>query len=563
MSNDFWNRPTPEGSNDPSGQRPDEINGPAAGSGWEPNSLANDETRYGSADDTSQTPYGPAGNTNYNTYGPTDGADFSGNEQPGGGDIPEGEHRGVQPAQPAQPSEPAPLGNQQHENAAVNHGHDPRLTRDGSETTYGAAADQVENSYGPAGNENYNTYGPTDGADYSGYGQPAAEHFNTGGDDHPKAEGSYAAGSAYGYGQQSTNDGTGHGQQNVGGDWQSNPTANYDQQQSSTAVDNNSTNFGASTYGQQPMNSSSYPESANAGSYGSATPTNYGGENASYPSSNFGDQGYGSNGYGTGATYNNQGAGSYGEQNNASTYGQQAYGSGSYGDQSYGQAYGDQNSTSYGQQTYSSGSYGDQSYGQQSYGDPNQSGYGTGGYPTGYPAGGSYQEQVYGGYNAAPGYGMQAYGGYAAAYSSWAKRAQGALIDHVAPGVAMGTVTGVLQSNGSSIAAIISTFVYLAGVAFIIYNSGYLAGTTGQSYGRKIAGTRLVNESTGQPIGFGMAVLRQLVHFLDSLACYVGWLWPLWDDKRQTFADKIMSTVVIADNGQSQQQAQQTPPQGY
>jgi hypothetical protein len=32
---------------------------------------------------------------------------------------------------------------------------------------------------------------------------------------------------------------------------------------------------------------------------------------------------------------------------------------------------------------------------------------------------------------------------------------------------------------------------------------------------------------------------------LDSLACYVGWLWPIWDSKRQTFADKIMKTVVV------------------
>ena len=26
---------------------------------------------------------------------------------------------------------------------------------------------------------------------------------------------------------------------------------------------------------------------------------------------------------------------------------------------------------------------------------------------------------------------------------------------------------------------------------------------------------------------------------------YLGYLWPLWDDKRQTFADKILSTVVV------------------
>ena len=39
--------------------------------------------------------------------------------------------------------------------------------------------------------------------------------------------------------------------------------------------------------------------------------------------------------------------------------------------------------------------------------------------------------------------------------------------------------------------------------------------------------------------------MRCLAHFVDSIACYVGWLWPLWDAKKQTFADKIMGTVVV------------------
>ena len=60
-----------------------------------------------------------------------------------------------------------------------------------------------------------------------------------------------------------------------------------------------------------------------------------------------------------------------------------------------------------------------------------------------------------------------------------------------------------------------------------------------------IIGIKLIGESTGQPIGALMAFVRQLAHFLDSLLCYIGYLWPLWDDKRQTFADKILSTVVV------------------
>ncbi len=56
---------------------------------------------------------------------------------------------------------------------------------------------------------------------------------------------------------------------------------------------------------------------------------------------------------------------------------------------------------------------------------------------------------------------------------------------------------------------------------------------------------KLIGEQTGQPIGAGMSFVRQLAHIVDSLLCNLGYLWPLWDRKRQTFSDKIMSTVVI------------------
>jgi hypothetical protein len=42
-----------------------------------------------------------------------------------------------------------------------------------------------------------------------------------------------------------------------------------------------------------------------------------------------------------------------------------------------------------------------------------------------------------------------------------------------------------------------------------------------------------------------MAFVRQICHILDALPCYLGFLWPLWDRKCQTFADKIMHTLVV------------------
>ncbi|CNE14865.1 serine/threonine protein kinase [Mycobacterium tuberculosis] len=70
-------------------------------------------------------------------------------------------------------------------------------------------------------------------------------------------------------------------------------------------------------------------------------------------------------------------------------------------------------------------------------------------------------------------------------------------------------------------------------------------GRTGQTPGKRLLGIRLQHVGDPAPIGFGRAFLRRLAHVLDSLPCYAGYLWPLWDPRRQTFADKIMATAVV------------------
>lgn len=72
-------------------------------------------------------------------------------------------------------------------------------------------------------------------------------------------------------------------------------------------------------------------------------------------------------------------------------------------------------------------------------------------------------------------------------------------------------------------------------------------GRTGQSLGKRATRTRLVDATTGEPIGVGRAILRDVAHLLDALPLYLGYFWPLWDAKRQTLADKIVGTVVVRD----------------
>lgn len=125
-----------------------------------------------------------------------------------------------------------------------------------------------------------------------------------------------------------------------------------------------------------------------------------------------------------------------------------------------------------------------------------------------------------------------------AAYANWGQRVAGYLIDYVP--IFVLEFIGIISRN-----AIVYLLMLLASIGWWIYNRVFQAGRTGQSLGKKTLRLRLLSEKTGEPIGAGMAFARDICHILDSLACYIGWLFPIWDAKRQTFADKIVSTVVI------------------
>lgn len=89
----------------------------------------------------------------------------------------------------------------------------------------------------------------------------------------------------------------------------------------------------------------------------------------------------------------------------------------------------------------------------------------------------------------------------------------------------------------------------LAGVLALVYwlwNRVYRMGKSGSSLGMGVVGTKAVKESTGQPLGFGLNLLRQILLAVDFWICYIGVLWPLWDSKRQCLiSDKATGAVVI------------------
>ncbi len=130
-------------------------------------------------------------------------------------------------------------------------------------------------------------------------------------------------------------------------------------------------------------------------------------------------------------------------------------------------------------------------------------------------------------------------------YSDWLTRVGAYLID-IAPVIAVWVVFWILAAVIGSVGFAILLYL-LAAVGSIAYTAWnrWVLGGQGQSIGKRQLNIKLISEDTGQPIGSVNAFLRDLCHVIDGLICYIGYLFPLWDAKRQTLADKMMRTVVI------------------
>jgi uncharacterized RDD family membrane protein YckC len=153
-----------------------------------------------------------------------------------------------------------------------------------------------------------------------------------------------------------------------------------------------------------------------------------------------------------------------------------------------------------------------------------------------------YGQPAYGQQYGQPAYGMPAWS--APRYASWGARVGASLIDSlIVLGIfiAVGIVGAVLASADPTLGGLVMMLGYLAGMGFYVWQL-IVQGRTGQTIGKKQVGIRLVRAGDGRPVGGGMSVVRAVAHNLEF---FIGYLWPLWDQKRQTFADKLCATVVI------------------
>jgi uncharacterized RDD family membrane protein YckC len=75
---------------------------------------------------------------------------------------------------------------------------------------------------------------------------------------------------------------------------------------------------------------------------------------------------------------------------------------------------------------------------------------------------------------------------------------------------------------------------------------GYFWSKNGQSFGMRWLQIRVVRRNKEDSISFMRAGLRGSVgYWLSSVVFYIGYLWSLWDDDRETWHDKVFDTWVV------------------
>lgn len=121
-------------------------------------------------------------------------------------------------------------------------------------------------------------------------------------------------------------------------------------------------------------------------------------------------------------------------------------------------------------------------------------------------------------------------------------------------GIVFGVVVGVQSTatgtsadiKGNPLFLVMQLVITLLQLAVNLGYALYFIGNRGQTLGKMAMGIKVVKLDTNDPPGYVGAFLREVVgKLLSSLALGLGYLWMLWDDKKQTCHDKIAGTVVV------------------
>ena len=114
------------------------------------------------------------------------------------------------------------------------------------------------------------------------------------------------------------------------------------------------------------------------------------------------------------------------------------------------------------------------------------------------------------------------------------RRFAASFIDGLVLGVVNCILRAVLGYTGEGIGILIGFGYYT-----------YFHGSTGQTPGDAVLGIRVLDIDDGTVIGYQRALVRALVSVVSGIVILLGYLWMLWDPRKQTWHDKAAGSLPV------------------
>lgn len=86
-------------------------------------------------------------------------------------------------------------------------------------------------------------------------------------------------------------------------------------------------------------------------------------------------------------------------------------------------------------------------------------------------------------------------------------------------------------------------------LGFLVLQIYMMAQST--SLGKRILGLKVYNKDSGEPVGFWMMLVREVIgKALSSLVLGIGFLWILFDQDKQGWHDKLIGSIVCKEKSE-------------
>jgi len=114
------------------------------------------------------------------------------------------------------------------------------------------------------------------------------------------------------------------------------------------------------------------------------------------------------------------------------------------------------------------------------------------------------------------------------------------LVALLVDGIVLWVVDGILWAlTNQNLASGVATLFSLA------YYTYFEGSASGQTVGKRALGIRVIDFRSGGSIGHGRAFIRWISRILSAIPCLLGYFWMLWDREKQTWHDKLSTSVVV------------------